>query len=386
MHEAAEPISLLTARVALEQAGELEAIGGDTRLALLVEAAAIEAHVESYARRVLQLAGLRQIRAAAELVGERAMDGHTPAEIATEAGELFARIAERTDGEAMQQRGGRIDAQPLGRVLRALYDTLDTPETDFVRCPIPQVDQRLGGGLLREEVLTLGGRPGVAKSALMLQWAAHAASQGQRVLIVSCEMGALALGRRVIAQEARIAATRLRRRELEDPDWQKLALAVGRLAELPVWIDDSASTLAAIRRLVRGHGYRLVIVDYLQLVRDPQVRERRLEVSAISAGLKRLARRERCSVIALSSLTRLGKERGKREPPTMDKLKESGDIEHDSDVVLILDWPDTTQSERTLIVAKARDGESGGTPITIDFDPTFVRFVVREAGEEEVPW
>ncbi len=372
LYEREEPVDVITLGEALRRAGQLEFVGGPAALALLVEQAAIASHASTYAATVRDLAILREsIQISTQLITQ-AYDAKDDAR------ELLAKAREQLD-ELEGRRTRSLEApKPVGRVLTDLLASFDTPETDFVTCPLVVVNERLGGGLLPGEVLTLGGRPSTAKSALVAQWAVHVARQDQKTLIISREMLAPAIGRRILAQHARVSAMGLRRRDLVIDEWRHLTRAMEGLVDLPLWIDDTTRTLAGIRRLVRSQDYRLVIVDYLQLVRSPEHKDRRLEVSAISAGLKELAMRARCSVIALSSLTRLQTERGKPERPTMDKLKESGDVEADSDVVLLLHWPDTSQSERELIFAKVREGESGGPPVSLDFEPRYVKFVIPE--------
>jgi replicative DNA helicase len=373
MHERDVGVDLITLGEELRRAGQIEFVGGPAALALLVEQASIASHLVAYARTVRDHATLREtIQISTQLITEAYDAAGDPREVLTRAREQLDELEGRRVRQAEAPKA-------VGRILVELLDQFDRPENDFVTSPFAVVNERLSGGLLRSETLTLGGRPGVAKSAFVLQWARHAAGLGQKTLIISAEMKAIALGRRLLAQEARVAATTLRRRDLDAIQWRRLTSVMDDLVDLPLWIDDTTTTLAGIRRLLRGQDYRLVIVDYLQLVRSPEHRDRRLEVSAISSGLKRLAMQANCSVITLSSLTRLSTEKGKKvERPSMDKLKESGDIEADSDVVLLLHWPDTEQSERELIFAKVREGESGGVPLTLDFDPAFVRFVVPE--------
>lgn len=389
LHEAQSSVGLITLTDALRASHELEAAGGPAALALLVEQGAIPSLVDDYLRIILVHAGARRDIQVLTQALQAAYDGTAPAELATSVTDALTQIAERTDGEALREKGRHGEPpKPVRQVLRSILEALDTPESDFVTCPHHGVNDRLGGGLLRGEMLTLGGRPGVAKSALIVQWAIHVAQRGQSVLLVSQEMNAAAIGRRILAQQTRTSATSLRRRDVDPHDWPKLLGAMDRLEDLPLWIDDSKPTLNGLRRRLRERAYRLVIVDYLQLLRAPEHRDRRLEVSAVSAGLKRLASwREGCSVIALSSLTRLYQDKGKKvERPGMDKLKESGDVEADSDAVLILHWPDTEQSERELIFAKVRDGEGGGAPLLLDFEPAFVKFTIPDEAPPQPTW
>jgi replicative DNA helicase len=385
LHDAGSPVSERTLRMALEDAGDLAAVGGNAKIAFLLEQASLEAHLPTYARRVLDKSLTRQAHDALAVALSASENGTAPAALLTTITESLSKIVERTEDS-----GGRKKPTPrrLGEVLHELARTFDEPEQDFLPCPWPDVNARLGGGTLRTEVIIVSGRQSSGKSAFVQQWCVHAALQGAKTLIVSAEMADTAVARRMIAQDARVSAGGLRRRHLEPDEVQRVVRSAGRLHELPIYIDDQTYTLGGLRQLVRGQGYRLVVVDYLQLVRSPAdaIAGRRLEVSAVSAALKRLAMREKCTVIALSSLSRLEKDRGKVVRPDASKLKESGDLEYDADAVLILHWPDTEQSERELIFAKVREGETGGKPMTLDFDPNTVRFVVPTTTREEVPF
>jgi replicative DNA helicase len=243
--------------------------------------------------------------------------------------------------------------------------------------------------MLRGELCYLGGRPGVAKTALALQWALLAAGKTFPVLVVSREMKNLALGQRVIAQQAMVSATGLRKRELYYEERRRLERALPRLRDLPVWFDDEASTIRQIRRDVHVLRPRLLVVDYVQLVRAPEASrkgDRRLEVTAVSAALKDLTMRYGLSVLALSSLRRLQPEKGvrgqpKRRPaPTLDDLKESGDLEADADMVILLHQPDPNSTDRELLFEKLRNGQGGGS-VTLAWHPAYVRFMEVDGAE-----
>jgi replicative DNA helicase len=393
--EADVGIDVITLSDALRQAGELEQAGGPATLALLIEHAAVATHLDAYMQIVLREWGKREEASLLLTSIEQAYNGTAPAQLAGELSAALARIADRAEPEVaalVDMRPSR--PVPVGEVLEGVVASLGERETDYVPSPIQELNERLGGGLQRQEVVTIGGRPGTAKTALGLQWAVLAADYGHRTLVVSREMSNRALGRRILAQQAQVSASALRRRDVDEAQLIRLRRALPRLGRLPLWLDEQSSTLAQIRRLVRMHRYRFVVVDYLQLVKSPpDAKNRRLEVTAVSAGLKDIAKKYDCSVLALSALRRLQVERGKRAAPALEDLKESGDIEADSDVVLLLHQPKPDSSDRELVFAKLREGEAGGS-VTLAFTPVYVRFtevpaalpVGREPGEEEVPF
>jgi replicative DNA helicase len=239
--------------------------------------------------------------------------------------------------------------------------------------------------------LYLAGRHAVPthNTALALQWALLAAGKAFPTLVVSREMKNLALGQRVIAQQAMVSATGLRKRELYYEERRRLERALPRLRGLPVWFDDEASTIRQIRRAVHILRPRLLVVDYVQLVRAPEASrkgDRRLEVTAVSAALKDLTMRYGLSVLALSSLRRLQPEKGvrgqpKRRPaPTLDDLKESGDLEADADMVILLHQPDPNSTDRELLFEKLRNGQGGGS-VTLAWHPAYVRFMEVDGAE-----
>jgi hypothetical protein len=261
---------------------------------------------------------------------------------------------------------------PIGRALDALDAHLTSGPPRVIPTPFPGLNRCLGGGLGPGELVYLGARPGVGKTAMALAFARTAASHGEAVVFVSREMVTLALSRRLVAQEGRVSATALKRARLAAGERVQVADAMRRLRGLPIWLTDEAVSLREITELVTGCQPQVgfLIVDYLQLVRAPaEVRERRLQVEAVSQGLKTLAVQWQMPVLCLSSLSRPAE--GKEPKPTLASLRESGELEHDADLVLLLHRaprvPDTE-----CIVAKNRDGETG--LVTLQFRAEWVSF------------
>ena len=221
-------------------------------------------------------------------------------------------------------------------------------------------------------------------SALMSDFALHAAVQGGApVVVFSLEMSRHEMVQRFLSSQAKVDSQRLRRGSLQEQDWTRLSAALGRLAEAPIFIDDSANiTLmemrAKCRRLKAKHGLRLVLIDYLQLMQSPRRSEnRQQEVSEISRALKILARELNVPVICASQLNR-GVEYRQDKRPLLGDLRESGAIEQDADIVMFLYRdevynPDTEEKgEAELHVAKHRNGPTG--KVRLAFMSQYTRF------------
>ena len=231
-------------------------------------------------------------------------------------------------------------------------------------------------GLQPQNLIILAARPAMGKSTLVMNIAAHVCVEQRRpVLIFSLEMSKNEIVQRLLSAEARIPSDKLRTGRFDDSDWPKLSQAVGRLAEAPMYIDDTPGvTLMEIRskarRLKAKHGLDLLIVDYLQLMQSHKKTENRVqEVSELSRGLKILAKELDIPVIALSQLSRRPEERPDKRPQLAD-LRESGSIEQDADIVTFIyrdevyDPDSAAKGEAELILAKHRNGPLGVTRLS----------------------
>lgn len=261
-----------------------------------------------------------------------------------------------------------IAAQKLAEALEDWQADRLKP-TAVVRTPFYRLNTFLGGGFSPGELVYIGARPGVGKTALALELARAIGADGRAVLIVSREMVNAALARRMVTQESGIATTLLKRNEpLELEDTLALTSALRKLRPLPIWLSDEAVSIDEIRGLTQALRERvplaMVLVDYLQLVRAPkEVRDRRLQVEAVSQGLKALAVEHKLPVVCLSSLAR--PEKGTARRPTLADLRESGELEHDADVVLLLHRA-MMEPETECIVAKNREGSPGIVKLNFD--------------------
>ncbi|MCI0468719.1 MAG: replicative DNA helicase, partial [Nitrospirae bacterium] len=256
----------------------------------------------------------------------------------------------------------------------------------------------LTSGFQPSDLIIIGGRPGMGKTALALNIAQYAAiNLREPVAVFSLEMSKEQLALRLLCAEGMVDSSKVRKGFIGKQDWPKLTNAAGRLADAPIFIDDSSALTvlevrARARRLKVEHGgLGLVVVDYLQLMRSRGNFERReQEISDISRSLKALAKELHVPVVALSQLNRAVEQRGDRKP-TLADLRESGAIEQDADVIIFLYRDElynknnpSNKGKAEVIVAKQRNGPTGAINLTFMADSTrFVDFSNISYDEEE---
>lgn len=284
----------------------------------------------------------------------------------------------RRAGEAGEERTEEESDAPLvihvSAALDAMRAEMAEGERQFVKTPFPGLNHFLVGGFGPGELVYLGSRPGVGKTALALELARGAGRAGKRVLFISREMLASALARRMVAQEGGVSASELK---LGRVDAAIVDAVAETLSALPIWISDRAVSLqdlhAAIAAMPEPLDY--LIVDYLQLIRTPRgIGERRMQVEHVSQALKDIAMKLSIPVVCLSSLSR--PPTGSNARPTLASLRESGELEHDASIVLLLYRPDENGTETECIVAKGREGRLG--TVKLNFQGEFVRFAELE--------
>jgi replicative DNA helicase len=236
-------------------------------------------------------------------------------------------------------------------------------------------------------MIVIGARPGVGKTSFALNLMTQAAEKGASVVFFSLEMSKAEIAQRLLSTRSKIDLQKIKGAHIEGDEWQALSLAAQDLSELDITIDDTPGTTvtevrAKARRLLHGKENGIVILDYLQLVSPPPGRRsdsRATEVSEMSRGIKIMAKDLEVPVVALSQLSRVSENRtGKR--PQLSDLRESGAIEQDADVVLLLDRSTTPEeAEREdrpdmgitdFIVAKNRSGPTGVVPMVFMAEKT----------------
>ncbi len=394
--DSGRPVDLVTLAEELSRRKEVEAIGGVAYLSSLTDGLPHRPNIEQYVRIVKDKALLRGLIYASNAAVARAMDEAEPAQdVLTSAEAAIYELSDKrfTSGfrdvkQIVKESFGSIDAlYERGQRVTGL-------ETHFVDL------DNLTSGLQRSDLIIIAARPSMGKTALALNIAENAAVKDNKVVgMFSLEMSREALLLRLLCSNAIVDSHKLRTGFLGRDDYQKLVAALGRLADAPVFIDDTpgitiSEMRAKARRLQHQMGGRLdlLIVDYLQLMSGSaagvkaRFENRTQEVSAISRGLKLLAKELRVPVIALSQLSRAPESRGGDHRPQLSDLRESGSIEQDADLVGFIFreevYNPTPENEgfAELIIAKQRNGPTG--KVDLAFLKRSTRFESR-AGESE---
>lgn len=366
LYELDKPTDIVTLADYLQGQNRLDDTGGAAYLASLTGIVPTSINVEYYARIVERLSVLRRLVDAGTRISSIGYDERFEAEAAIEQ-------AERVLFEVSRERVTR-DFMPISEVLSLVYEKLDhihSHESEVTGIPTGFIDlDRLTSGLQRSDLVILAARPSMGKTSLALNLAHSIAVKGHLpVGIFSIEMSAESLAQRLISLQANVESQRLRSGRMSDADWDGLIQSIGVLSEAPIFVDDSPGlTLSEMRskarRLHSEQGLGLIVVDYLQLMTGSSTENRVQEISAISRGLKAIARELEVPVLALSQLSRAPDQRPDHTPMLSD-LRESGSIEQDADIVMFIyrDVKYNPETERPhvadVIVAKHRNGPTG---------------------------
>ncbi|HVB26452.1 MAG TPA: replicative DNA helicase [Mycobacteriales bacterium] len=385
-----EPADAVTVGGELTRAGELARVGGAPYLASLVGGVPTAANAGYYARIVRERAILRRlVEAGTRIVqlGYGAANGlgGDVDDVVDRAQAAVYDVTERRTSE---------DYRRLGEVLPATLDEIDAIASHngaLVGVPTGFKDlDELTNGLHPGQLVVVAARPAVGKSTLALDFARSASIKHDLTSVVfSLEMSRSEITMRLLAAEARVPLHHMRSGNLSEDDWARLARRMGEVADAPLYIDDSPNLTmmeirAKARRLKQRHDLRLVVVDYLQLMSSPRrVENRQQEVAEMSRSLKLLAKELDVPVVALSQLNRSSEQRSDKRPQLSD-LRESGAIEQDSDVVILLHREDLYErespraGEADLIVAKHRNGPTSN--LVVAFQGHYSRFVDMAPG------
>jgi replicative DNA helicase len=386
--ERGDVIDPVTLREEMQRRGDLDRAGGMEYVAGLIDVVPTAANLDYHTRIVRDKAVLRRLVEAATEIIQDVYDGHGTS------GEVLDNAEHRIFQVAQFRR-----AEEFTRLKELIWPTMERIELlqsghgSVTGVPSGFVDlDRLTAGFQRGDLVIIAARPSMGKTALVLNVVQHAAIEHQvGVAIFSLEMSKDALVQRLLCSEGLVDAQRLRRGQLRDDDYPKLARAAGLLGTAPIWIDDSAmltplAMRSKARRLKVEHDIGLVVVDYLQLMQGPtDVENRQQEISYISRTLKALAKELDVPVIALSQLSRAPEQRGgEHRRPQLSDLRESGAIEQDADVVCFIyrqefyDGPVDPKSNESieglaeLSVSKQRNGPTG--IVKLYFKKEYTRF------------
>jgi replicative DNA helicase len=388
-------VDALTVSEGLAQHGELEEVGGKDFVASLAARVPAAGNARHYARIVKQNALMRRLDAAAKTIVQSVADRDgEPSELVEQAERLLFQVAHEEQAS---------DFKSLEDVLHSEWDRLQLlheNKAELIGTPsgFKELDDKTGG-FQRNNLVVIAARPSMGKSALVCNMAENAALRhGKTVALFSLEMSESELAQRFLASQGRISSDRLRKGTVSNSDWPKVVEANNRLAEAPLWIDDSSDLgllelRAKARRLAaqeRGAGRELglVIVDYIQLIRADDPRANRVEqVSQFSRGLKLLSGELGVPVIAVSQLSRAPEQRPDKRPILSD-LRESGAIEQDADVVMFLyrdeyyNPESEDQGVAELHLAKHRNGPIG--TVKLVFLSHYPKFANMTKGEQPI--
>lgn len=384
-----EPVDSVSLINVLKKKKQLDSVGGAYYVTGLSSAIPTAANIDHYARIVMEKWSLRRLIEISADVTRSAYEDYQSVDDVLDLAEqkIFSVAQHRLRGSFLQ----------LSPVLQETFEHLDRihqkpGSVTGVACGIPDLDA-LTSGFQQGELVVVAGRPGMGKTAFILTLARNAAVDFQApVGVFSLEMSNTQLAMRLLCAEARVDSHLVRTGKLPKDQWKNLSLAVGVLADAPIYLDDSPSLTvtelrAKARRLKAEHDIQMVIVDYLQLMQGHAAAEsRQQEISQISRSLKGLAKELGVPVIAVSQLSRAVEGRTDHRPQLSD-LRESGAIEQDADVVIFLfrRWMYSREEEdrgkADIILAKQRNGPTDSLSVT--FIDRYARFEAAAKYEQK---
>lgn len=384
LFEKDEAVDIITVTEILKRKNDLDAVGGVTYITSLASQVPTAANVRYHSKIVKEKALLRALLWSSTEIASKVYES------SLEADEMLD-YAQRSIFE-ISDRKSKASFSSLKDVMKGSFEMIEKlynkkEAVTGVPSGFPDLD-RLTTGFQRGDLIIIGGRPSMGKTAFGLNIARHVGVEmKEHVAVFSLEMAKEQLAIRMLCSEAMVDSNKVRSGFFKKEDWRKLTNAAGKLAEAPIFIDDSSSSSvleirAKARRHIMEHGnLSLIVVDYLQLMRGRSGAERReQEISEISRSLKALAKELKVPVIAMSQLSRAVERREKDKKPTLADLRESGAIEQDADVVIFLyrekyyDKNNTSNKGKAeIIVAKQRNGPVDTINLTFLSDCT--RFV-----------
>ncbi len=376
-----EPADPVTVAAELGRRGELVRVGGAPYLHTLSANVPIAANAGYYAEIVREKAILRRLVDAGTKIVQLGYAGAGQVDdVVDTAQETIYKITDRRTSE---------DYAPLSDIMDGVLDEIEAignRDAGLYGVPTGFADlDDLTNGLHAGQMVIIAGRPAMGKSTLGLDICRAASIHNNMAsCFFSLEMTRSEITMRLLSAEARVPLNHIRNGQMNDEDWSRLARKMAEVSSAPMFIDDSPNMTmmeirAKARRLKQRHDLRLVVIDYMQLMSSgKKVESRQLEVSEFSRQIKLLAKELEVPIIALSQLNRGPEQRGDKRP-MMSDLRESGSLEQDADMVVLLHREDVYEKESArpgeadLIVAKHRNGPT--RDITVAFQGHYSRFV-----------
>jgi replicative DNA helicase len=378
LHSQGKPTDLMTVTFWLADQKLLEQVGGQLGLTQLVDRTVSAVNIDQYAKLILDKKTRRDLVSSAYKIIELAEDTSQPLEtVIQKSEEQIANISQGKSSEDLVSIG-----ETLIDTFQEIEDRSESKIPPGVPCGFYDLDA-MTGGFQRSDLIIVAGRPSMGKTALAVQFAHKIAKKGLPVAVFSLEMSKGQLVQRLLAGEAKIESTRLRSGNIQQDEWESLTEAISKLAELPIFIDDTSNpTVNEIKKKAQklqaenGGKLGLILIDYLQLM-DGGSDNRVQELSRITRGLKGMAKDLNVPVIVLSQLNRSVEQRTNKRP-MMSDLRESGSTEQDADLIMMIyrdDYYNPNSSEAgvaEIILTKHRNGPTG--TVKLLFDSQFTQF------------
>ncbi|GAB4301241.1 MAG: replicative DNA helicase [Oscillatoriaceae cyanobacterium] len=385
LYTGGKPTDLMSVTTWLADRNLLEKVGGQSKLAQLVDRTVSAVNIDQYAALVVDKWMRRQL----------IHGGHEIAELGYDTATEIALLLDKAEQKifSLTQERPQVGLVPISETLIDTFQNIEIQQQGLalpgLACGFYDLDA-MTGGFQRSDLIILAGRPSMGKTAMALG-IARAIADTSSVAIFSLEMSKEQLVQRLLSSEAEIESNRLRSGRISQNEWEPLSLALGSLSELPIFIDDTPNiTVTEIRSKCRrlqaeqGGELGLILLDYLQLMEGGNTDNRVQELSKITRSLKGLARELRVPLIALSQLSRSVESRTNKRP-MMSDLRESGSIEQDADLVIMLyreeyyqpDTPDRGVAE--VIITKHRNGPTGTIKLLFDSHLTKFKNLARQS-------
>jgi len=362
-----EPADAITVAAELQRKGEVARIGGAPYLHTLVSGVSIAANVDYYAQIVHEKAVLRRLVEVGQRIAQIGQAGQ---------GEL-ADIVDRAQADVMAVDGskGANDYRVISQLIPETIDELEalgqrTGDVHGVPSGFPDLDN-ITTGFRGGQMIVVAARPGIGKSTLGLDFC-RSASIKHKIpsAIFSLEMTAAEITTRLLSAEGKVNVSAMRSGQMSESDWRKIGNVTAKINAAPIVIDDSPNMTmpdirAKARRIQKEHGLGLLVIDYLQLMTSgKKVENRQVEVSEFSRQIKLLAKELDIPVVAISQLNR-GSEQRTDKTPMLSDLRESGSIEQDADIVLLLHRGQRSGEEATSATGGAATDRLGEADIIV---------------------
>lgn len=380
-----EPIDIVTVSTKLEAKQRLELIGGPQYLGELQESVPTASHIFQYAQSVKHRATLRKLIKAGSEITALGYDSDSKVETLLEKAEKSVFAISQT---FLKNRFVNIK-----EILETSYEKFceihedpDAANAGRTATHFKALDTQLNGGFQKSDLVILAARPSMGKTAIALAMAQNAAIQANKSIgIISLEMSKEQLVERMFCSLLEVDSWKLHKGKLTEQDFERMGPVMDQLAKSSIYIDDAMGSSitelrAKVRRLQMEHGLDMLLIDYLQLMSGENPMNRVQEISEISRSLKELARELQIPIIALSQLSRSVENRPDKRPILSD-LRDSGSIEQDADIVMMLyredyynpdDCPEEEKNVLEVNVIKHRSGPIG--KVKVFFDKSRMKF------------